>query len=405
MRNPSLMSNSRINADVIRLAAAQALAGANSTVVYATGAIIGHTLAPTPALATMPVSVFVVGMAAATLPVGVITRRYGRKAAALFGNACGVVVGLLAALALAIQSFSLFCVAMLSGGAYAAVVLTFRFAAAECVPAKSRARAMSTVLAGGVAAGVLGPQLVTATMNLWSPHAYAVTYLASAGAAVLSGIVLMGVRFEHQPPVSARAQGRPSSVIVRQPRFVVAMLCGVVSYMMMNFMMTSAPLAMELCGIARVHSNYGIEIHVIAMYLPSFFTGRLIARVGAPAVSLAGLVLIALAAITGMTGLSVSYFWVALMLLGLGWNFGFLGASALVLACHAPVEGPRVQSIYDFVVFGAMVVGSFASGGLLATYGWGLVCGLILPPVLIAVASLFWLRWEQTRTAALAHRS
>lgn len=398
------MSTSRLNADVLRLAMAQALAGANSTVVYATGAIIGHMLAPTPALATVPVSIFVVGMAAATLPVGAMIRRYGRKVAALSGNACGVVVGLLAALALVIHSFSLFCIAMLFGGAYAAVVLTFRFAAAECVPPGDRPRAMSTVLAGGVAAGVLGPQLVTATMNLWSPHAYAVTYLASAGAAVLSAIVLLGVRFEHQPPVSAHAQGRPSSAIVRQPRFVVAILCGVVSYMMMNFMMTSAPLAMELCGIPRVHANHGIEIHVIAMYAPSFFTGRLIARFGAPAVSLAGLVLIALAAVTGMTGLSVNHFWGALMLLGLGWNFGFLGASAMVLACHTPAEGPRVQSLYDFVVFGAMVVGSFASGSLLTTYGWALVCSLTLPPVLVAAASLFWLRRGQTPTATLAQR-
>ncbi len=260
------MFNSRLNPDVLRLASSQALAGANSTVIFATGAIIGHILAPSPALATVPVSIFVVGMAAATLPVGVVTRRYGRKTSALFGSVCGVTVGLLAALALVIQSFSLFCVAMLFGGAYAAVVLTYRFAAAECVPAEHRARAMSTVLAGGVAAGVLGPQLVTATMNLWSPHAYAVTYLAaSAGTAVLSAIVLQGVRFEHQPPVSAHAHGRPSSDIMRQPRFVVAMLCGVVSYMMMNFMMTSAPLAMELCGIPRVHANYGIEIHVIAI--------------------------------------------------------------------------------------------------------------------------------------------
>jgi len=399
------MSTSRINADVLRLAMAQALAGANSTVVYATGAIIGHMLAPKPALATVPVSIFVVGMAAATLPVGVLTRRHGRKTAALFGNACGVVLGLLAALALVIQSFNLFCAAMLFGGAYAAAVLTFRFAAAECVPAEQRARAMSTVLAGGVAAGVLGPQLVTATMNLWSPHAYAVTYLASAGAAVLSAIVLRGVRFEHQPPVSAQAQGRPSIAIVRQPRFVVAMLCGVVSYMMMNFMMTSAPLAMELCGIPRVHANYGIEIHVIAMYAPSFFTGRLIARLGAPVVSLAGLALIALAAVTGMSGLSVNHFWIALMLLGLGWNFGFLGASAMVLACHTPAEGPRVQSIYDFVVFGAMVIGSFASGGLLATYGWALVCSLILPPVLMAAASLLWLRRELRSDAPLAQRN
>jgi hypothetical protein len=205
--------------------------------------------------------------------------------------------------------------------------------------------------------------------------------------------------------VSAQTQGRPSATIVRQPRFVVAILCGVVSYMMMNFMMTSAPLAMELCGIPRVHANYGIEIHVIAMYAPSFFTGRLIARLSAPVVSLAGLVLIALAAVTGMSGLSVNHFWIALMLLGLGWNFGFLGASAMVLACHTPTEGPRVQSIYDFVVFGAMVVGSFASGGLLATYGWPLVCSLILPPVLMAAAGLLWLRRERRSTAPLAQRN
>lgn len=386
------------------MATAQALAGANSTVVYATGAIIGHMLAPRPELATVPVSIFVVGMAAATLPIAVMTRRYGRKVAALFGNACGMVVGLLAALALVIQSFGLFCIAMLFGGAYAAVVLTFRFAAAECVSAENRARAMSTVLAGGVVAGVLGPQLVTATMGLWSPHAYAVTYLASAGAAILSAIVLLGVRFEHQPSISAHAHGRPSSAIVRQPRFVVAMLCGVVSYMMMNFMMTSAPLAMELCGIPRVHANYGIEIHVIAMYAPSFFTGRLIARYGAPRVSFAGLALIALAAIAGITGASVNHFWVALMLLGFGWNFGFLGASAMVLTCHTPEEGPRVQSIYDFVVFGTMVVGSFASGGLLTIYGWAPVCGLILPPVLVAATSLFWLRLRQTSTGLLDQR-
>ncbi|MHA6833394.1 MFS transporter [Ralstonia pseudosolanacearum] len=398
------MSTSRFNAHVLRLATAQALAGANATVVYATGAIIGNLLAPSPALATVPVSIFVVGMAAATLPVGVMARRHGRKVAALFGNACGVIVGLLAALALVIQSFGLFCVAMLFGGAYAAVVLTFRFAAAECVPPEDRPRAMSTVLAGGVAAGVLGPQLVTATMNLWSPHAYAVTYLASACAAALSAIVLLGVRFEHQPPVSTRTEGRSSSAIVRQPRFVAAMLCGVVSYMMMNFMMTAAPLAMELCGIPRMHANDGIEIHVIAMYAPSFFTGRLISRFGAHNVSLAGLVLIALAAIAGMSGLTVDHFRIALMLLGLGWNFGFLGASAMVLACHTPAEGPRVQSIHDFVVFGAMVVGSFVSGGLLTTYGWSLVCALILPPVLIAAACVLWLRRKQSPADPLAQR-
>lgn len=384
--------------DVLRLAIAQALAGANSTVVYASGAIIGAGLAPRPSLATLPISVFVVGMAVATLPIGVVARRRGRRAAVLVGTGCGVVVGLLAAFALVVQSFALFCVAMAFGGAYASVVLTFRFAAAECVPADERPRALSMVLAGGVAAGVLGPQLVTATMNRWPAHPYAPTYIASAVVAVLSALVLVGVRFSHQPTVAARAGGRPLASILGQPRFVVAMLCGLVSYMMMNFMMTSAPLAMALCGIARVHANTGLEMHVVAMYAPSFFTGRLIGRFGPSRVIVAGLALIALAGVVGMSGASVERFWLALVVLGLGWNFGFLGASALVLTCHTPDEAPRVQSINDFVVFGAMVVGSFASGSLLTTYGWTFVSGVVLPPVAIAAFGLWW----SHRTSAAA---
>jgi MFS family permease len=281
---------------------------------------------------------------------------------------------------------------MLFGGAYAAVVLTFRFAAAECVSHEERPRALSLVLAGGVAAGVLGPQLVSATMNLWPPYAYAVTYLASAAVAALSAWVLRGVRFHAVPAGPRNNAGRPIREILRQPRLRVAMLCGVVSYMMMNFMMTSAPLAMELCGIPRLYSNYGIEMHVIAMYAPSFFTGRLIARFGESAIILAGLVLTALAAVVGMHGMSVSHFWIALVLLGAGWNFGFLGASAMVLTCHTAAEGTRVQSINDFVVFGAMVVGSFVSGGLLATFGWGTVTALILPPVIVSATALLWLQ-------------
>jgi len=393
----------KFNSHVLRLTAAQALAGANSAVVYATGAIIGHMLAPRPAWATLPISMFVIGMALATLPLGALTQRYGRLVASLVGSSCGVIVGLLAALALVIQSFTLFCVAMLFGGAYAAVVLTYRFAAAECVPQEHRSWALSTVLAGGVAAGILGPQLVTSTMDLWFPHAYAVTYLASAGIAVLSAIVLLGVKFEHQPPAATGSPGRPLAAILRQPRFIVAMLCGVVSYMMMNFMMTAAPLAMELCGISRVHSNYGIEMHIVAMYAPSFFTGRLISRFGESTIILAGLLLIALAAITGMSGITVDHFWIALLLLGVGWNFGFLGASALVLTCHMPEEGARVQSINDFVVFGAMVFGSLASGGLLTIFGWSMVSGLILPPVMLAMAALLWLqRCDATARDALA---
>lgn len=340
-------------------------------------------------------------MALSTLPVGAVARQHGCHAAFFLGNGCGVVSGLLASLALVQASFVLFCIAMLFGGAYAAVVLTFRFAAAECVPAADKPRALSLVLAGGVFAGVLGPQLVTATMNQWPPHAYAATYLCAAAVSVLSALVLRGVRFAGSPAVPATAGAAPSALpitsrpireVVRQPRFVVAMLCGVVSYMLMNFMMTSAPLAMELCGLPREYSNYGIELHVVAMYLPSFFTGRLIARFGETPIALAGLALTAAAALVGMSGQTVAHFWWALaLLLGVGWNFGFLGASAMVLQCHTPQEGPRVQSINDFVVFGTMVIGSFASGSLLSAYGWSTVAALTLPPVVVAAAALLWI--------------
>lgn len=381
----------KINASVLRLATAQALAGANSTVVFATGAIIGHSLAPSPALATVPISVFVVGMALGTLPSGALVRRHGRKASFLAGNVCGTLMGLLAALALFLGSFPLFCLAMLFGGVYASVVQSFRFAATECVGPDDRPKAMSFVLAGGVLAGVVGAQLINATMNAWPPYAYAVTYLGAAAVAMLSAAVLWGVKFE-RPPASSEGGGRPMHEVLRQPQLLVAMFCGVVTYMMMNFLMTSAPLAMELCGIARIHSNHGIEMHVIAMYAPSFFTGRLIARFGGPTLVMTGLGLTALSAAAAMSGITVDHFWLSLVLLGVGWNFGYLGASAMVLKSHASDEGPRVQSINDFVVFGTMAVGSFLSGGLLNAYGWSVVSALVLVPVAAAGASLVWLQ-------------
>ncbi|VVE85907.1 MFS transporter [Pandoraea sputorum] len=381
------------NRHVLRLSLAQALAGANSTVVYATAAIIGNLLAPQPSLATLPISIFVLGMALSTLPVGAIIKRYGRVPAFFVGNTCGVAMGLLAALALVIHSFSLFTFAMIFGGAYNAVVLTFRFAAAECVSPADRPKALSTVLAGGVLAGVLGPQLVTGTMNVWPPYAYAATYLAAALVAVLSAVVLAGGKFDYAPKSAVRQEGRPASVFLRDARLIVAMLCGVVTYMLMNFMMTSAPLAMELCGIPRQRANFGIELHVVAMYAPSFFTGRLISRCGAYPIVMVGLALTACAALAGMAGVSVAHFWLALVLLGLGWNFGFLGASAMVLTCHSPEEAPRVQSINDFVVFGAMVIGSFASGSLLTSMGWTAVTSLMLPPLAIGLIGVVWLQW------------
>lgn len=316
--------------NIWRLSIAQALAGANSVAVYATGAIVGNMLAPTPMLATLPISIFVVGMAACILPAGKIAQHHGRRAAFLAGTGAGVLTGLLATLAVIMGWFWLFCLATFFGGGYAAVVLSFRFAAADGVAPKRRARALSLVMAGG----------------------------------------------------------RPLTAIARQPRFVAAVIAGAVSYMLMNFLMTAAPLAMHMCGHSQESANLGLQWHVIAMYAPSFFTGALISRFGAGRVATVGLLLTGLSAAVGLGGIDVMHFWWTLILLGVGWNFGFLGASALVLECHRPEEKTRVQSLNDFIVFGLMAVGSFSSGGLLSAYGWNTVLWVSFAPLALSVVAL-----------------
>jgi len=380
-------------ANVLRLASAQALAGANASVIFATGSIIGSSLAPSPAMATVPISVFVVGMAAGTLPTGWIARRHGRRMAFLAGGTCGALAGLVGALALLAQSFPIFCLATLFAGFYGATVQSFRFAAADGASPAFRPRALSWVMAGGVFAGVLGPQLVTWTMDLWSPHIFVASYLAQAGVALVAMAVLSGVDL---PPLTRAevARGRPLGVLARQPRFLVAVVCGVVTYTLMNLVMTSAPLAMRMCGLPITASNTAIQWHVVAMYAPSFFTGALIARLGAHRVVAIGMVLLAAAGCVGLSGITAAHFVVALILLGIGWNFGFVGASALVLETHRPEERTRVQSFNDFLVFGTMAIGSFSSGGLLTGYGWAAVNWVVFPPILLALILLttVWLR-------------
>ena len=384
--SPAATRTDRMN--VARLAAAQAIGGANATIVFATAAIVGNTLAPDKALATLPISVFVIGTAAATLPVGAIGQRYGRRSVFMAGTVVGILAGLIASLAVLIGSFPLFCVATFFGGAYMAVIATLRFAAADTAQPESRARALSIVMAGGLFSGILGPQLVTFTMDIWPPYLFAATYLGQACVAAVAGLILAGVRLPSPKAGSGRV-GRKLIEIARQPRFMGAVAAGVVSYFIMNLLMTSAPLAMRLCGLSQTDANLGIQWHVLAMYGPSFFTGHIIARFGAPRVVVAGLALLAAAAGVGLSGMDVEHFWFALILLGIGWNFGFVGASSMVLECHRPEEKVRVQSLNDFMIFGFMVVGSFASGGLLNAYGWQVVCLIALPPLALAAVGLW----------------
>jgi predicted MFS family arabinose efflux permease len=372
------------------LAAAQALAGGNNTVIVATGGIVGTMLAPDPALATVPISFMAVGMWIGTLPVGILAKAFGRRFALQTGTIFGALSGLIACVAVLSGSFALFLVGTLCAGLYAAAHQSYRFAAADTASPHFRPRAIAWVLAGGVFAGVIGPQLVILTKDAWPAYLFAGTYLAQSACAVIAGAVLMLLRLPKPAAVRAFAEGRPLAEVVRQPRFIVAVACGLASYAIMNLMMTAAPLAMVMCNHSVGDAALGLQWHVIGMYAPSFFTGTLILRFGLRGIMAAGLVLIALAAAIGYAGIGLWNFWLSLVVLGVGWNFAFIGATTLVTECHGPEERNKVQAVNDFLIFGSMAVASLSSGALLARYGWTTVTELVFPVVIAATVLLAW---------------
>jgi MFS family permease len=372
------------------LAAAQALAGGNASVIVATSGIAGAILAPDPALATLPISVMVVGMWAGTLPVGMLAKAFGRRFALQAGSVFGILSGIVSCLAMLPGSFLLLLLGTLCGGLYAAAHQSYRFAAADTASVHFRAKAVSWVLAGGVFAGVIGPQLVILTKDAWSAYLFAGTYLAQSGCALLAAIALAFLKIPKLSATRSFAAGRPLSEIVLKPRFMVAATCGLASYAMMNLLMTSAPLAMVMCNHSVGEAALGIQWHVIGMYAPSFFTGTLILRFGLSGIMAAGLVLIALAAAIGYAGIGLWNFWLSLVVLGVGWNFAFIGATTLVTECHGPEDRNKVQAVNDFLIFGSMAVASLSSGALLARYGWTTVTELVFPVVIAATVLLAW---------------
>jgi predicted MFS family arabinose efflux permease len=372
------------------LAIAQALAGANGLAVVGTVSIAASSFGYKE-LATLPVTFFVIGLWVGTLPFGAIARHYGRRVTYLIGTGFGALAGLILMLATYKASLVLLCLGAASAGAYGAAYHSYRFAAADTASDAFKPKAISWVMAGGVMAGVFGPQLVILTKDIGAPYLFAASYLAQSAVAVIAAIVLCFLRIPVPPPAAAQVeQGRPLPEIFRQPRLIVAVVCGVVSYSMMNLVMTSAPLAMVDCGHSITDATLGLQWHVIAMYGPSFFTGSLILRFGVGKIMGIGLAVLAAGAVVGWSGLTVAHFWTALILLGLGWNFAFVGATTLVTACHRPNERNKVQAVNDFLVFGSMALGSFLSGKLLANYGWATVNEVVIPLVAVAGALLLW---------------
>jgi predicted MFS family arabinose efflux permease len=372
------------------LAIAQALAGGNNTVLVATAAIVGTMLAPDKGLATLPISIFVLGMWMGTLPMGMLARRLGRRNALQIGTGCGVLTGLICCVAVLQGSFFLFNVGAVFSGFYASAHQSYRFAAADTASDEFRPKAISWVLFGGILAGVVGAQLVIATQTLWPPYLFAATYIGQSALALVAGGVLMFVNIPKPPPRSAVGDGRPLSEIAREPRFIVAVACGVAAYSMMNLVMTSAPLAMVMCNHSITDATLGLQWHVLGMYAPSFITGALITRFGLERITGLGFALIIVAAGIGIAGISLWHFWIGLALLGVGWNFAFIGATTMVTHCHRPNERNKVQAFNDFLVFGSMAIGSFSSGQLLASFGWATVNEVVFPVVLAASALLLW---------------
>ena len=375
------------------LAVAQALAGGNNTVIVSTTSIVGAMLAPDKGLATLPITAMVFGMWMGTLPVGALARRFGRRFALQTGSVFGILSGFVSYTAVLQGSFWLMVAGTFCGGLYAAAHQSYRFAAADTASETFRSKAISFVLAGGVFAAVLGPQLVIWTKDLLPPYMFAASFLGQSVCALLAAIVLQFVRLPQGRAV-VHAASRPIWEIVRQPRFVVAAACGMASYGMMNMVMTSAPLAMIDCGHSVTDATLGIQWHVMAMYGPSFFTGTLIARYGVERIAGLGLALIAITAVVAISGVTVAHFWIALSLLGMGWNFAFIGATTMVTQCHRAHERTQVQSFNDFLIFGSMAAASFSSGQVLAYFGWQAINELIFPVILTVFALLAWLKWK-----------
>ncbi|MEQ6436612.1 MFS transporter [Comamonas sp. w2-DMI] len=380
------------------LVAAQSLGGAAPPIIISLGGIVGQMLASDPTLATLPVSLYQLGLALSTIPAAMLMRRLGRRAAYVLGALLGSVSGLIATYGVVQGDFATFCVGTAMAGFYGACVQSYRFAATDAVEPSQRAKAISRIMVGGLVAAVIGPQVVIWTRDAWPMAPFAGSFLGQAGLALLALPLLWMLRAP--PPQAAVAEGtaRPLGTIARSPAFVVAVTAGVVSYGLMAFIMTAAPMAMVGCGHTVGEAALGIQWHVLAMFAPSFFTGHLIARFGKIAITALGLVLIAASGLLALAGLELLHFWGSLILLGIGWNFGFIGATAMVTDTHTPAERAKVQALNDFLVFGTVAVASFGSGRLLNTSGWETINTLMLPLIAVVLVMLGWLTLRHRRT-------
>ncbi|MCY4461170.1 MAG: MFS transporter [Albidovulum sp.] len=397
------IDDSRAKRNVAVLVLVQALLGSQLPMIFIVGGLAGMSLSPNPCWATLPISLIVFGSMTTAPWLSKVMQLYGRKLGFYIGSAGGGAGALIGAYALSVSSFPLFLLGSWFTGIYMSAQGFYRFAAADSASEEFKPKAISYVMAGGLAAAVIGPQLATLTSEAFVVP-FMGTYFAIIALNLVGSVFLVFLDL----PVNLKERTvnlpqRSYAEILKTPKIVVPILCAMVSYALMNLVMTATPLAVVGCGYGQANAANVVSAHVFFMFAPSFFTGHLIARFGAEKIVATGLVLLACAGLTGLADIELVNFFVALMLLGIGWNFGFIGATAMLVNAHKPHERGRVQGINDAFVFGLVTIGSLVSGTLMncsgssAQEGWLSVNYAMTPFLIVAGCSLVWLVWRQPK--------
>lgn len=393
---------SRLEArNVLLLTGAQALFQTASILLVTLSGLIGLRLADNKSLATLPVATMVVAGALTMIPASMWMQRWGRRHGFLMGTALGVLAGLVGFAAIVWQNFSLFIVANMLVGAYQGFAQYYRFAAAEAASEAYRSRAISWVMTGGVVAAIAGPALARWTSDIGT-QPFMASFVAMAVLAVIAGLLVSRLCLPSMPVDHASGPARSMAEIARQPVFLAALISSAVGFSVMVMVMTATPLAMQSCGQPLGAAASVIQGHVLGMFVPSFFTGNLIRRFGTLPVILAGAALLGGHVAIALSGIEFMHFFSGLVLLGVGWNFMFIGATTLVLQAYRPSERAKTQGVYDFVTFGAAGIASFSAGSLLDAWGWRAVNLSALPLLGLSVLALAMYAWLGRQQRAVA---
>ncbi len=390
-------NQTRAKRNVAVLVLAQAILGAQMPMIFITGGLAGQSLASNVCLATLPISLIVLGSMLAATPMSAIMQKWGRRAGFLVGAAAGALGGLVSAYGLYLGSFPVFLSGSIITGIYMSAHGFYRFAAADTASEAFRPKAISYVMAGGLASAIIGPQIVKLTASAMVIP-FLGTFLAVIAVNVVGSLLFFALDIPKPPALKVdEPKGRTRWQLITTPRIAVAVTCAMVSYALMNLVMTSTPLAVVGCGYTQNNAADVVSMHVLAMFIPSFFTGHLITRFGVERIVAAGLVILGGAGIVALSGIALGNFYIALALLGVGWNFGFIGATAMLSTAHRAHEQGRMQGLNDLIVFGGVTVASLASGGLMncsggsAVEGWTAVNMAMVPLLFLAGGALLWL--------------